>query len=479
MKSLAKFIQNKKGSVLLPIIIIVPAAILIVLSVMQLTVTSITIAQGDKMRTHAQLAADAGLDAGLRQINIDNTWLGTTSEAIPQVELLNSGDTRTTYETVVADIDDTHKTITSTGRTYRPVSASTPTSEITIELTIRAVSSGNYSVVGGVGGLQLSNSSRILGGSVHVNGTITMSNTAQIGLSTTPAASGNTIDVGHYSCPSPADATYPQLCNDVPGSEPINLSNSATIYGKVRANNQDTDSGLENPGLNASSGVGFEDLPDIHTRADQINAHNTAVATTPSLSRTGSAMSCSSNNSTITWPANLKINGNVSLSKKCRIILNGDVWITGTLSLSNSASIEPSTTFVDANDRPTIMIDGSGQALSMSNGSSVKGNVNDVGILAITYGSTASCSPDCAVDSGPDLYNSGNVTSISMSNSAEAPNTILYAKWSRIDISNSGEIGALIGQRIHLSNSAAITFGTSTGVSGPTTWVVDTYRRVF
>jgi hypothetical protein len=81
---------------------------------------------------------------------------------------------------------------------------------------------------------------------------------------------------------------------------------------------------------------------------------------------------------------------------------------------------------------------------------------------------------------GTDLYNGRNTTTIQLSNNAEGPNTEFYARWSRVQLSNGGNIGALVGQTVELNNSAAVTFGTEvSGVSGVVGWVIDSYKRDF
>ena len=80
------------GSILLPLIIVLPFSMLIAASYMSLTVASFRLARGDQLHTHAQLGADAGADYGVEQINQDGGWTGTTGE----IELINNADNRVT-----------------------------------------------------------------------------------------------------------------------------------------------------------------------------------------------------------------------------------------------------------------------------------------------------------------------------------------------------------------------------------------------
>lgn len=452
---------HQHGSILLSLVIVMPFLALIIGSYISLTASNYRLARGDLLRTHAQLATDAGIDIAMSEIALDENWLGsdTDSDGDPdQVDLHNADNIRTSYEISVATIGD-DKEITAIGRSFSPATNTTPQSTVTIKVDLRPITSGNFSIVTGVGGLYMSNSAKILGGDVHVNGEIVMSNTSQIGLSTSPVA----LSVAHQTCPNPVDSSYPQICGGGSG-EPITLNHQAHIYGDVRANNQTTTAGITDPGLTASSGVAALPLP-THDR----DAQKAAVAS----EITASTANCSSG--TQTWTANLKITGNVVISGSCQVTVEGNVWITGTLTVRNSARLIVSDAL--GTTLPDIMIDGS--SAQFQNSSLLQSNADNTGFQIITYRSSPSCSPDCATVTGQDLYNSRNLTTISLSQSSSAPNTIFYAKWTRVTVGNTGQIGALVGQTVELTNSGTITFGTTVSGGGTTYWVIDGYRRVF
>lgn len=451
------------GSALVSMIVIIPVLILIVAAYMNLTVSSFKVARTDQFRTHAQLATDSGLDLALQEINLDNNWSGTGAE----IELHNDGKVRSTYQVTATTIDADNKTILSVGRTYSPVSSSTPESTIQINVYLRPVTSGEYSVVSGVGGLVMSNSAKILGGDVFINGRVTLSNSAQIGLTTNPVS----LSVAHQSCPSPATASYPLVCNSGVNGQPITINNTAKIYGVVKANNQTNGANMSLPGLQTpnclmpSTGINCitpAPLP-THDRAAQVAAVTTNI--------TGAAASCSSG--TRTYAANTRITGNVSISNSCRVTVNGNVWITGSLEVNNSAEMIVSNTLGAA--KPVVIVDGATAEFKQS--SILRSNSSGSGFQIITYRSSAGCSPDCAAVTGVDLFNSQDITTISLDNSTTAANTIFYARWSKVLVNNSGQIGALIGQTVQLTNSGTITFGTSVG-AGTVFWVIDGYRRV-
>jgi hypothetical protein len=361
--------------------------------------------------------------------------------------------------------------LSSIGRTYR-VSETTPSAETETIAELYSIggTAGVFSIVTGVGGLTIQNTAKIIDGEVRVNGSLNMDNSAQIGLTTNPV----NVYVAHQSCPTTGGASYPEVCTS---GEPISINNTAHIYGDVCAANQVDGSGMSDDGLNiscsgASAGVPApEALPD-HNRAAQI----AAVGST-----TSGDYSCSAT-TTQTISANTRITGDLTISGRCKIVIEGDVWVEGDLSLANRAELQvPDSINLAATvdgSYPTIMVDGNSGA-KFRNRSSLVGNSADVGFQIVTYWSESPCSPDCADVTGQDLYDSRDQTTIQLLQSSKAESSILYARWSQVDLNNGGDVGAVVGQTVLLRNSASITFGAAVGGGGssPQYWLVKGYRR--
>lgn len=466
---------SQRGSALLPFVIVLPFLILIAGYSMSLAASSYRLARNDQMNTHAQLATDAGIDYAMNQISANQDWACTPVKVDPctpdEVELHNDGQIKTTYEVSVANPNPNSKVLTAIGRTYRPATAASPESTVKVVVDLRPVKSGDYSVVAGAGGLYMSNSAKVLGGAVFVNGEVVMQNFSQIGLSTDPV----TLDVAHQICPAPSDPKfedqYPRVCDPGESGEPIAIQDSAHIYGDVCANNQiGPEPAMTLDGLIACSAVTPQALPP-HDRQAQKDA-----VVPPE--QTGAWASCDSNNEPPrTWPANLKINGDVTIKKKCKIYITGDVWITGNLELSNSAQLITHDSLGET--RPNIMVDG--QTAKLTNSASLVSNASGTGMQIINYWSNTACSPDCseAQMTGSNLYNSRNQVTIELDNSAAGPESVFYARWARLQVNNAGQIGAVVGQTIELKNSATVTFGTAAGGEVVTSWIIDGYRRTF
>ncbi|MGH7240464.1 MAG: hypothetical protein ACREHG_10450 [Candidatus Saccharimonadales bacterium] len=451
-----KQLSFQEGSILLLVLITLPFLIMIAVYYTTLSLTSYQVARQGQLHTEAQMAADAGADYAVEQINQSSSWTGTGGEV-----LLHSDSSLKTTFTVSVTGDSSAKAAAVTGYAYWPANASTARSSVSIYVDLYPVSTGNYSIVTGAGGLQMSNNSKIVGGNVFINGQISLSNSAQIGLSTNPV----NVQVADQACPSPADSTYPRVCtsgDDAP--QPISLSGSSHIYGTVTATNQTDGSGMSDSGLVAGGSVSPQALPSYSRSAQEAAVTN---------NMTGSQASCSDSQSVV-WPANTKITGNVTLSNSCTVTVEGNIWITGNFTPSNSSKMIIADSV--GTTMPNIMVDGS-QGIVLSNAFKVVPNSQNTGAEFYTFWSDASCSPECASVTGTDLYNSRNVTTISISNSVSAANSIFYAYWSKVQMSNAGEIGAVIGQTVGLSNAAAITFGTPAGGTGYTSWQIKGYRR--
>ena len=467
--------------------------LIIITSVLLTTIVSSAVsnwqsATSENARINAQFTADAGIDQAIHEVNLDATWPGTGYTwdgtvwvgSPAEVELLNDGTKRTTYQIIITDGSATEKTVQSIGRTYQPVSATTPKATRTFELEIEEVTTGfgPGAVVSGVGGLNLDNNSKITGGDVIVNGSVSISNTAQIGLSTNPV----NLRVAHQSCPSPANSAFPQVCTF---GEPI--TNNGSIYGDVQAQNQTTSTGMSDPGLTSSV------FPPIAVPGYDRASHKAASSPSGGYNPNSSPIKCSGGGSskTASWPANAKISGDVTIDGKCIVTISGDVWITGDLSMGNKAEIHIDDSL--GTTRPVIMIDGE-NGLSTGNNNVIEPNSSGTGAEVITTWWNTNTSTnggfdcggiadplDCASVDGLALSTSQGQKTIDLSNGTDASNTIFRTLWSLAEVSNNGALGAVAGQTITLGENAVINFTAAIPGSDnlTATWVKRGYLRVF
>lgn len=465
-----RYAQSSEQGFIMPVLLfsILFIALLIVV-VTSISLTTSNLAARETYRVNAQLAADAGLDDGLSKLNTMANWTGTGGE----ITLLNTTTMRTTYRTTVTNgASSDRKILAVTARTYAPASSTTPKIIRKYEVDVQAVTGGTgpSSVVTGVGGLILHNNAKITGGDVVVNGTVAVGSNAQIGLSSTLPANAVNIRVAHTNCPVVADATYPRVCGAGENGQPITVDNNGKIYADVRATNQTNGANMFNPGLIANQTVSPTTLPDYNRNAQK-------AAITQTLASTATSIDCG-NNQTKTWPANVKITGNISVGNNCTVNISGNVWITGNLTFGNNSKMVVSNSL--ATTLPVIMVDGSA-GITFSNNGTVQTNTSGTGIYFIAYWSNTTCSPDCSSVTGADLKNSQNQVRITLDSNSSAPGSILYARWSRVSVANNGAIGAVAGQSIELGENAVINFTASVPGSSnlTTTWVKRGYMRVF
>ncbi len=473
-----RLIAERQSGFVLPVLIIVMIVVVILfLAISNVATQNVVLSNQEIAKTNTQMTADAGLDSAIVNLTGDSDWTGDTSE----VTMLNTSSLRTTYQAAISDgSSDTKKIVTVTARSYTPATSTTASFTRKYQMDVEAVTSGTgpSSVVSGIGGLILSNNSKISGGDVLVNGKITMSNNSQIGLQTNPL----NVRVAHQSCPNPPNSTYPQVCGAGSG-EPITLGSNSKIYANVQATNQVTGTNMSNPGLIPNSTFAPVALP-TYDRA----AHKAAVVST--YASTDSTVACG-NNQSKTWPANVKITGNLTLGNNCTVTLLGNIWLTGNLNFGNNAKIVVSNS-VGAT-RPVFMIDGQ-SGLIFGNNSSIQANNVNTGIEVISFwwntntatNGNFNCGGiadlfDCTNVTGLALSSSQNVTTINLSNNGSAPYTVLRTMWTKVTISNNAALGAVQGQTIQLGNNAVINFSSSVPGSDNqvTTWVKRGYMRVF
>ena len=467
--------KKQNGFIVGSLLVIMLVISVLIVTVMSTTISNFQSATKDQFRVNAQFAADAGLDLGIHRLNLNGNWAGTSGEV--NFYTTSAGKSiRTTYDvTIMAGSNASKKLVTSKARVYSPSTGTTAKFTRIYQLEVEAVTSGNGpgSVVSGVGGLILDNNSKISGGDVIVNGKVTVNNGAQIGLSTNPV----NLRVAHQSCPLVVNSTYPQVCTS---GQPI--TNGGLIYADVQAQNQTVSTGMSSPGLTSSV------FAPIAVPGYDRAAHKAAVVNT--YAPNNAAVSCG-NNQTKTWPANVKITGNINLGNNCTVTVSGKVWITGNVTFGSGSKIKVADSL--GSTRTVVMIDGSA-GFTTGNNTQIVPNSIGTGLEVVTVWWNTNIATnggftcggiadpyDCAAVTGLALSTSQTTVTINLSNNANASGTVFRTLWSKASISNNGALGAVAGQTIQLGSNAVINFTASiAGSSNLTTaWVKRGYLRVF
>jgi hypothetical protein len=461
--------KRQEGGYVLLLVLVTSMALFIALSgILSLSLVNLTSVKRSAQDMSALYVAEAGADKAVFEINKDATYAGTNT-ACPisgagsnPVTLFNdSVKGKGTYETcVVAGTIAHEKIVYATGKVYASATAANPISTRKLRVVVEGSPAGAYAVQTGPGGLIMTNSANIANGPVYIGGYLTMSSTSSIGSANSPLG----VNVANARCPSPATSAYPLICGAGVQPNPITITNSAHIYGSVNANGQTDSTGMSNVGLVSSSGVSAPSLPDYDR-----DAQKAAVTST----MTGAAASCTSNNGTVTWAANVHITGAVTVSHSCTVLVSGNAWIDGSFTMTQSGIIKPGAAVTV---QPTIMVDGS-TGVILQNQAAIATNAGQIGLEFITFYSTAGCSPNCTTVTGSDLYNSQNVETVNIGNQGAAPGSVLYARWTKLTLGQGGTIGAILGQTVALANSGTLSF-VSTVSTGNYTYDVRFYEQL-
>ena len=251
------------------------------------------------------------------------------------------------------------------------------------------------------------------------------------------------------------------------------MAHSTNIYGSVCATGQ-TSTG---PNNNIQTGNGGQGLipgcvaPTVSAPSYDRTAQIAAVTTTSGS--TSNPYACQGGNSSITWPANLRLNGNVTINSSCKVRVMGNVYITGTLTISGAASMivdkslgrAPRVTMADG----VIQRNGSGGIITNTSGTSIK---------FVSWASNAACGNTCTNITGTELYNTSTYQTIYVGGAVSVPGAIFQAYWGQVTIAGSGNIGSAVGQTVQLSGSGTVTFGTKIA-SGVSTWTISSYQIVY
>lgn len=417
------------------------------------------------------MSAEAGIERSLYELNNDNDFSGYTEE----IEFFNTDQQgRGTYQTSIETGANNERTLTSTGKVYS--TNGILQSERKIKVSLVGTASNAPSVYAGPGGLELGGSARVGNTDVHVNGKVSLKGASSIGSDTKPV----NLSVANIACPTGSNPgpTYPSLCTT---TQPITIQDwgSSSIIGTICATGQTQTKFPESvnnhnpPQIRAGSGGGDGLVPGCvappvsmptYNKAEQISR----ITTTASPSNIN--YDCSSwktgDGFVRTWPADLKLTGNVNLGSSCDLTITGDVYITGDLTIGGAATIKVANSV--GTRVPTIIVDGK---IDAGGGGKILANSSGTSMRLISYKSFNNCNP-CT---GTDLKKSTDMVNINVNGGGQYPGAIFQAYWSTIDIDGSGLVGSAIGQKVDMNGAGNLTFGTSLA-SGTTTWTIRSYQ---
>lgn len=461
---------NNSGMILVSVLVLTTVLMIIGFSLMSASSSQYYLANTDIASVNAIQVAEAGVEQSVKELNDSDSFNGY---AVAQTLFNDQTQGTGTFTVEIADSpdDSNAKIITSTGKVYRYGQVK-PVALKKIRVTVVGTSSNGYSVHTGPGGLILGGSANITNSDVYVNGTITMTGAAKIGTASQPLK----VYAANYACPTGTSPgpTYPQVCTS---SQPISLAYSTIIYGTTCATGQ-TNTGPNNNFKTGTTGLGLVvgcTAPQVSTPTYDRAAQISAVTTTKTS--TDSSVDCTKWLSGIaftrTWPANLKLTGNVNIASSCDLTVTGNVYITGNLTVGGAAKIRVADSV--GTNRPVIIVDGT---ISAAGSGGLIANSSGTGVEFISFKSSASCSPSCTTVTGTDLKTSQGLQTVTAGGGGNLAAGVFYAYWGKIVITGSGNVGAAIGQTVDMSGAGTVTFGSGVG-AGARTWTITSYQQMY
>ncbi|OGZ67389.1 MAG: hypothetical protein A3C58_03815 [Candidatus Staskawiczbacteria bacterium RIFCSPHIGHO2_02_FULL_34_10] len=342
--------------------------------------------------TQSYYTAESGIEDSLLRLN-NNPQMSALSYSLS----VNG----TTASVVIPSIIGGSRTIVSEGTSGNVIK------DIQTVYSIDSTgASFHYGAQIGAGGLQMSNSSRIIG-SVFSNGSITASGSATIDNDVIIAGNGNSLSGMHvkgnalvYSCINSVidgNLTY------VNGG-----TNNCTVGGTT----------FTQPGEIIS-----QPLPISQSQIDEWKSDAEDGGTTGSVSLSGSqTMSLGPK----------KITGDLSISNSAVLTLTGTVYVTGNINISNSGRIKLDSSYGSLSG--VILANGT---ISPGNSSVLQGSGQAGSYLLVLSTSTSN-------------------SAINIGNSASG--AIFYTTAGGIKASNSFSAREVTGYKLIMSNSATITY---------------------
>lgn len=396
--------------------------ILIIMSSIALSMSSLIfyrqkISTNSIRATQSYYTAEAGIEDALMRLKND-PQMSPISYSFPVND--------TTAAVNIPAIIGTSRVVTSQG------DATSRIRNIQVVYTIDSDGvSFHYGAQVGDGGLQMSNSSRVIG-NVFSNGNITGSGSATIDNNVVVAGVGNSIsgmDVGGnvltYSCSNSS------------------ITGTLTYVSPGGTNNCTATGGI----FTQSSQISSQPMPISDQQITDWKNAALAGGTTGSVTLSGTeTMSLGPK----------KIIGDLSLSNSSVLTLTGTVYVTGNITINNSSTIKLDSSFGSLGG--IIIADG---IISPSNSSTLQGSGQSGSYLLV-------------------LSNNVSDSAITVSNSASG--AIFYTSAGGITVSNSFSAREVTGYKLTMSNSATITYESGLAnalfTSGPTAgWKVIDWKE--
>lgn len=383
--------------------------------------------------------AEGALEKAISQMNQNPSYNGEANTE------LGSG----TFTITVSTVDTQTKRITATG--YIPNSAQ-PTAVKTIKANVGinpSIISFHYGIQSGQGGFELENSSTITG-NVFSSGTVNGNSANDI--------LGDVVSSGASGWIYGVHATGSAYAHTIGKSGNPTIVDGDAYYVTKTAT---TVTGISHPGstdqTNVALPISDEQIADWETQAA---AGGTATCS-------GGSYTISSGSVTI---GPLKIPCDLTVSNTAIVTIAGPIWVTGNITVQNSAQVKMAASLGATNvaiiaDKPS--------------------DPNNSGIITVANTATFQNSGTSGsfvflISQNRSAENGGEIAAFTLSNSASA--LVAYAAHGYIPLANTVSLKEVTAYKIHLQNSANVTYDTGlpssvfqSGVGGSWSFVPGSY----
>ena len=382
----------------------------------------------------ARSLAEAGIDTAVYELNQSGSYSGESDT------MLGNG----AFSISIANIDSSTKRVTVTA--YVPNSTN-PTATKVIQTTVSINSdtvSFHYGIQIGQGGLDMSNSSKIIG-NVYSNGNIIGTNSARIQGAAFVSGPAGIID--GMDIDGDAWSHTIRGISTVGGNATHSVLQDTTVTGNVVADSISncTIGGTAIYDTRSSctvTGAITTPNPGVFTPADvlPLPISEAQIDTWESEAVSGGTLGSQTFNDDTRSMGPKKIDGDLILSNDAELVVTGTLWVTGEIKLSNTSKIKLDASYGSSGGVVMAGIDGSTTAgyIEISNFAQVLGS-----------GSAGSYT---MLLSQKEMGSNA----IKISNNSVA--AILYAGKGQIEIDNSAALKEVTAYKIKITDNATITY---------------------
>lgn len=384
--------------------------------------------------------AEGALEKAVAQLNANPSYSGEANTA------LGAG----TFTITVATVDSQTKRITATG--YIPNSTS-PTATKTVKANVGITNSSiafHYGIQAGDGGFRMDNSSKVVG-NVFSSGSVIGTNQNYI--------YGDVISSGASGLVYGIHATSSVYAHTIGNSSKSTIIDKDAYYATTKTNTTVT-------------GTSYPNSPDQATTSLPIS--DAQISEWETLAAAGGTATCSSGSYNISsGTASLgpiKIPCNMNISGSSVVTINGHIWVTGNITVQNSAVMKMAAA-LGANN-VAVIADNPANRLTSS--------IIKVQNSATFQNSGTAGSFVFLISQNNSAETGGDEEAFELSNSVSA--LVAYAAHGLIPLANSVSLKEVTAYKINLKNTAQVTYDTGlpsavfqSGPGGSWSFVPGTY----